>query len=94
MAGSSFGRRRHMECVRLLLEGGAEPTLAGKDGRDAIGWASHANQHAVLELFEARGCDVGRGTAAPTDASDACQNNAELLAERRGSALWGRRDEH
>ena len=78
-----------MECVRLLLEGGAEPTLAGKDGRDAIGWASHANQHAVLELFEARGCDVGRGTAAPTDASDACQNNAERRTPNAGAARFG-----
>ena len=44
----------HAECVRLLLDRGADPELACKDGMNAIGWAASVGQKTVLELLNAK----------------------------------------
>jgi ankyrin repeat protein len=44
--------RGHAELVELLLERGADPTLANPDGKTALDWAREHGHHEVVELLE------------------------------------------
>jgi ankyrin repeat protein len=44
----------HEDIVRALLASGADPGLRdSKHDGDAMGWAVHFGQHAIVRLFEA-----------------------------------------
>ena len=83
----------HAECVRLLLDRGADPELACKDGMNAIGWAASVGQKTVLELLNAktRGSPRGdpiQGPAHPHQWVQADSTGVQLLEARlRAAAL-------
>ncbi|WP_293853955.1 ankyrin repeat domain-containing protein [uncultured Alsobacter sp.] len=49
------GGARHTEIVRLLLQGGANPSLPGRDGKTPLAHARAMGQASVVKLLEAAG---------------------------------------
>ncbi len=46
------GSERYVKTVRLLLDHGADPTLATGDGQDPLALAENRNQHDIVALLE------------------------------------------